>query len=535
MKTKKHGWHILGAALLLFAAGAAQAGVEFGAVQNYPNLGFMMPPLDRAKAEPVYMPLARTFLTVGGPLDREDRFDPYELWYNDQCCARWRDPQGNRLVVGRITHRLPEFADEVVSRERFAAGLADSENAIDPRRREPINEWVATFAGVPVYEPESLKLNRFALDEVLRYPCAESNTLVYAFHPRRVGNSGARDWFCVILDAAAGAGAPDELRAAFEENFVGQLALPSRTSKDQGAEAEEVSVLAKGEQAPDLPNHPVRVEARKSVENYGDWWYAETDGYIILSDVRTDVGKSVIRELKAQLPALRRAYETLVPPIAQANEVALLRLFQTREDYVHYVGESHEWSAGMWMPGRRELVLFQQESQEAILKVIRHEAFHQYLSLATGMIGAAPWLNEGHACLFENALLDGRGRVSLPEDPERCPVLLDNLETVVELLPHLLRADYDEFYDGTQAGRRLKYAMAWGLAYYLQKGVPLGRESPFGNVLADYAAGLTLTRDRQQATLLAFAEIDMEKFQAAFRDFWLGQRARAAAFDPLKK
>jgi len=142
-------------------------------------------------------------------------------------------------------------------------------------------------------------------------------------------------------------------------------------------------------------------------------------------------------------------------------------------------------------------------------------------------------VNEGHACLFEHARVDNKGRVTLPEDPERVPVLLENLETAVALLPFLLQADYAAFYDGTPAGRRLKYAMAWGLAYYLHKGVPLERDPPHARVLDEYLASLAVSQDMQAATQLAFAGVEMEAFQAAFRDFWLRRRDEAQRVDPL--
>lgn len=271
------------------------------------------------------------------------------------------------------------------------------------------------------------------------------------------------------------------------------------------------------------------------MENYADWWCAETEGYIILSDVHTDVGRAVVRDLQDTLPALRQAYAKLVPPLTRENDVALLRLFQARDDYVRYVGKEHAWSDGMWMPGRRELVLYQQASKDDMMRVIRHEAFHQYLSQAYCMLSASPWLNEGHACLFENARVDSRGKVTIPEDPERCPLLLENIDTAVTLLPFLLRAAYDGFYDGTAAGRRLKYAMAWGLAYYLQKGSPLERNTPFKSILPDYAAALAQTRDREEANASAFKGVDMAVFQENFREFWLKRRAAAMQFDPLEQ
>lgn len=520
--------------LSLLCAASASSAVTFAPVKNYPNIGFLFPCLADAKANPVPMPLAHSYLfTDDEAIEREDRFAPRELWYNLQCCARWQDPQANLLVLGRITHRLPLFASEYVSRERFNNGL-DDDNRIDPKNQEHINEWVAAFTETVVSEPEPLKINGFSLEDVMYYPCSASNRLVYAFRPRRIGNAKNFDWFCVTLDAPRETD-PVALRDLFEERFIAQIALPSRSSKTEGAVAQEVFTQRKGQRLPDRPDHPVRVEARKSVENYDDWWFAETDGHIILSDVDTEVGKALIRELQDTLPALRLAHTKLVPPLTRETDIALIRLFQKRSDYVDYVGPAHAWSGGMWMPGRRELVVFEQENHAVMLRFIRHELFHQYLSHAYCMLDAAPWVNEGHACLFENAAVSPKGRVTLEEDPDRCALLLENLEAAVEFLPQLLLASYETFYDDAPATRlRFKYALVWGLAYYLQKGAPLERNTPFKNILPDYAEALALTHDGQAATAAAFKKIDLAVFKDNFREFWLKRRGSAMRYDPLE-
>ncbi|MEI7901823.1 MAG: hypothetical protein WCK89_16335, partial [bacterium] len=316
--------------LVLLYAIAANAAVSYAPVKNYPNIGFLFPCLANAKADPLPMPEAHPVLLVGpAGMAREDRFTPLELWYNSQCCARWQDPSGNRLVLARMTHLLPSFESEDVSRIRFGLALADGSRELDPQNEKQVNEWVASFVDTPVYEPEEVKVNTFNLDDLLFFPCEATNTLIYAFRPRRVGNSKNLSWFCVTL-CAPGTLDFAALRAAFEEQFIGQIALPSRSSKDEGEESEELSVRRKGEKLPDQPNHPVRIEARKSIENYESWWHAETDGYIILSDVATEVGKSLVRDVQDKLPALRQAYVKLVPPLTQENDVSLIRLFQTR-------------------------------------------------------------------------------------------------------------------------------------------------------------------------------------------------------------
>lgn len=520
---------------LCWVSATAQSGVSFGPVQNYPNLGFSFPGLDKAKADPLPLPEAFPYLLVGGEdLVREDRFDPFELWYGAQCCGRWRNAQGQKLVLGRMASRLPLFSDERVSRKRYAIEAADDANQLDPRDLDQIDEWVATFVDVSVFEPEKLKLNTFSLDELRYYPCDKATTLIYAFRPRQLGSAAAPDWFCVRFDAP-GDTDPAKLRSRFEERFVGRIALPNRTSKDEGAEAEELDVSRKGLKSPDQPSHPVRIEARKSIENYDTWWYAEMDGYIILSDVATEVGKSVVRDLQDTMPALRRAYERLVPPLTHESEVDLIRIFQMRDDYERYVGKDHAWTGAVWMPGRRELVLTQEMNKEEMLRMIRHESFHQYLSHAYCMLAAAPWMNEGHACLFENARVDAKGHVTLDEDPARSQLLLANIEQAVALLPKLIRADYGEFYDDDALARSLNYATAWGLAYYLQKGAPLERNTPFKTVLPDFAASLAETRSYRSATDAAFSDVDMAVFQENFREFWLKRRASAMQYDPLDK
>ena len=74
--------------------------------------------------------------------------------------------------------------------------------------------------------------------------------------------------------------------------------------------------------------------------------------------------------------------------------------------------------------------------------------------------------------------------------------------------------------------------MAWGLAYYLQKGLPVSGDSKaFRQILPKYAAALKKTRDDEKATKLAFEDIEMERFQEAFKNFWSSDRSNALKHD----
>lgn len=525
--------HLLSLLLLLTCVATSYGSLLFTPAKNYPNLELMLPLFDHAQAEPLPMPRAQAFLLIGGNgLAWEDRFNPFELWYHTQCCGRWRDATGNQLVIGRATHRLPVFAEEVISRERFLQRLGDADSLLNVRKMNQLDEWVATFADTPVYAPETLKLNSFTLDQIRFYPCEAPDKLVYAFLPRRVGNSQQADWFCVTLYAP---GMIDRaaLRDLFESTFLVNIQQSSKLARTQGVSATQLSVQRKGERAIDQPNHPVRLTARKSVENYEDWWFAETEGYTILSNADSVSGKSLIRELQETLPVWRQAFARLVPPLTDSHEVALLRLFQRRADYVNYVGPDYAWSGGMWLPSRRELVVHLEVEPKELMTILRHESFHQYLSYAYAMIPAAAWFNEGHACFFESSHQDARGRLIIDEDPSRVNQLLDQMDEVIQRLPSLFQPSYELFYAGTNAERQLKYTMAWGLAYYLQKGAPLERNTPYRTLLADYATALADTHDGDSATTRAFAEIDMPLFLSNFQEFWIKRRNTALQYDPI--
>jgi hypothetical protein len=237
------------------------------------------------------------------------------------------------------------------------------------------------------------------------------------------------------------------------------------------------------------------------------------------------------------MPVLLEAYRSLLPPLTETRDISLIRIFQFKSDYDTYVGEDLRWTGGMWIPRRRELVLTQEFHTEEIMSTLRHESFHQYISYAWGMLTPSPWLNEGHACFFENAQIDSKGRISFEEDLKRVQILLENLDAATAIIPQMLSMDYTDFYGGggSSAGRSLNYALAWGLAYYLQKGAPQERNTPFKEILGNYALSLAASRDYTEANAITFSEVDIKVFQTNFREFWSKRRASAMQYDPIEK
>jgi hypothetical protein len=89
------------------------------------------------------------------------------------------------------------------------------------------------------------------------------------------------------------------------------------------------------------------------------------------------------------------------------------------------------------------------------------------------------------------------------------------------MLGELVKMDYAQFYSGTQEERRLKYRLAWSLAYFLEKGAPKVRFDPFKNLKRDYVAALLERRDMHEATDAAFGgQEKFADFVAEWKRFW---------------
>jgi len=521
------------AAFSLFAA------PSFRLDKDYPDLGLRIRTLGGSAPEP--LPQNRTYtytFTRGDERFKRDLFDPHELWYATQHAGQWRDENGNVLILGRATRLLPSVPSEVkhVAREDFAAALSDPATALDPASAEALAVWIKDFVSCTPGKPAPLRTG-FNLTHALFFPVDETGTLVYAFRAKirkPNGQTVPSDWFCAVVKI--GDKTPkSKVRKDFEAQFLANVAaLPQTGPAAAGGVQTKLLATAPANgkaPAPEIPDHPSRTAARKSIANMKGWWYAETPEYIFLSDIRNATGKALVRELQVTMPALRGAFVRLIPPFEAATDVSVVRIYEEREAYQQYVGKEQEWSSGLWSPMRRELVILSQgKDRERTLEIIRHEGFHQYLFYATGMIGNAMWFSEGHACFFEAAAVDAKGRVEIPED-KRVNHLLKNLEAAAASIPKIIHADRSAFYGGSDEQRSLNYTTAWALVYFLRKGVPTQKLAGYSEIIDTYLKSLAAAKDAEAATAAAFEGINMSKFKEDFTDFWKKGRNSARRYD----
>ncbi len=528
------------AACVLLAA-ALQAAPSFRSDKNYPNLGLRLRVLGGSQPEPLAQFKTYTYtFTRGEETFKRDLYDPRELWYATQHAGQWRDGDGNVMILGRPTLLFPEVpktAGEHVSREDFDRAVSDPALAFDPAKPDALAAWIKAFANCNPQAPERPRSLPFNLADAAFFPTDEGS-LVYAFRVKARKPSGQTvpsDWFVAVVKIADGT-LKSKVRKDFEAQFLANVAaVPQSGGAAAGAPTKALNAGLSGGRAPApaIPDHPSRTAARKSIENMKDWWFAETPEYIFLSDIRSATGKSLVKELQLTLPALRGAYAKLIPPFDEKSDVSVVRIFEEPQAYKQYVDKDFAWSVGVWSSSRRELVILSQgRDREQTLDIIKHEGFHQYLFYATAMLENALWFNEGHACFFESAQVDAKGRVELPEN-FRVNHLLDNLDAATALLPKLLHASRASFYGGSDQQRDLNYTTAWALVYFLRKGVPSERLTAYGAILETYLKTLASTKDCEAATTAAFEGVNMRRLQDDFADFWKKGRNAARRYDPL--
>ena len=106
------------------------------------------------------------------------------------------------------------------------------------------------------------------------------------------------------------------------------------------------------------------------------------------------------------------------------------------------------------------------------------------------------------------------------------------------LLRALLLWDYPAFYDPPVAGAdpSLSYSLAYGLMYFLYRGAPRMRGTPYADVLPGYARALRESHDFTRATLVAFRMGDdgrderfVKRLADDLRAFWRNDSARRDA------
>ncbi|RMD78030.1 MAG: DUF1570 domain-containing protein, partial [Lentisphaerae bacterium] len=280
-------------------------------------------------------------------------------------------------------------------------------------------------------------------------------------------------------------------------------------------------------------------ELRIETQRLPGWYFLESPHYFLKTDIRA-TNRYRWRDLLAELELLRRAYVQLCPPLSSAFPVGVLCVFASRSQYQQYVPPLLKWSLGLWIPSRGELLISPTDNRrqikwDEIRKVTFHEAFHQYLFYASGIRPVPVWFNEGHAMLVEVAQIDrARTRIRFPLNQRRQEILekLIDKDRSGANLKALLKSSPQTFYQ--EYGREHRYALAWGLVYFLRKGNICYPGRGYDQWCPQIWAAILRKEDPNRVLDRLIEGISWDVFYSDLRDFWSRRSlVRRAERNPL--
>ena len=457
---------------------------------------------------PLDMPRAEAYLVREDGVRRlEDRFDRMDLWTSQTLIGRWTDER-DRLFLLSALDTCPPTVGRNGTQTR-----AEYESRRTPMKRVRANadfpaafrEAVGALSPSPVVaKPRSPRQLPRGYKEVCYWQNPTNySDIVCTFLPERTNV-----WFLASWRLADGDDYPTQM-AAFEDQFL-RREFPSFVSslRSFGGGRETLD----GRREREL----LRRDAHHSIAAYSNWHFTGAEEFAVIDDLPS---RGFVEMLTNDFPVMRAKYAAAIPsPLDGSTVLSVVRIYATRDEYLDALETdgmtNMAWSAAYWSPQRRELVAhLSANGERELMRTIRHEAFHQYLSYAASMIPVSPWFNEGYAQYFEDE--------ASAEWGEGFDLTDENVERLAAAIPGVLMMDYEQFYDGSDFERRFKYRLAWSVVRFIEKGADEVRLKPFEGLKKRYMDALIETHDMHRATSAAFKDADLiKKFVAEWKKFW---------------
>ena len=468
---------------------------------------------------PLDMPRAEAYLVrENGAMRLEDRYDRNELWASQAVVGRWMDADGRIFTLANLDWKAPSVElDETVTRAVYAAKRA-------PMKRvratggfpSAFRQAVAELSPCPVVDrPRPSRQLPHGFRDVCYWQDPTNYTTVVCTFRRE----GDESWHLATWALAEGddyvlkmdAFDRQFLRREFGEflsaRFPGQPEPHVRCRPERGGAASSVQPSER---------ELLRADARHAVAAYPNWHFTGAEEFAILDDLPE---RGFVSTLTNDLAVMRAKYAAALPTFLDgSNVLSVVRLYADREEYLGALALDGAtnlfWTAAYWCPSRRELVAHLSAGGEReLMRTVRHEAFHQYLSYATAMTPVSPWLNEGYAQYFEDEASGSWG--------EGLDVTDEFVDRMAANLPALLAMDYEAFYEGDDFDRLCKYRAAWSVVRFIEKGADKVRLKPFAGLKERYMRELVETHDMRRATAVAFRNADtLGLFVDEWKKFW---------------
>lgn len=495
--------------------------LHFGKNTDIPSIGMKIRMPKGVVPQPLESLSVRTLtFSRGKEVKKIDTYFLAELWMRDQIAGRWGDGEIT-VKVYRMTLPVPENVPVIykTNQHKYVLQAAyDKWQVAQPKvtwTPAKITEWL-----------EFLTASKLPAATILPQKLYVKKPVTYVY---TLDDDLGVNYFYVIVPRS-----PSAYCFLVQFTLTGKFDLKkSKRTLDHAVAAanfyppkpavdDDVKFTLKQYQSAQQPKRPPeylasRAQIINNIRNLKQWWYLETDDFIMVANLKN---RKTVKALAAGLEQSRKVFKLLFPLQAPLKAISVVKVFETRKEYLAYVGKDQEWTSGAWVAGIRELVISPMdwgavwERRKMMVEIIQHEGFHQYIYFATGGQQTAAWFNEGNATFFEGLKFKG-GRAVI-KGTYRLTLLTQG--NVPVNIAALLKMSYHEFY-GINA--KNNYALAYGLLFFLHKGAAIMRGArKYSAIPTKYYKAVRATKDPEKATAIAWRGVDMQQFTRYFKKFW---------------
>ena len=446
--------------------------------------------------------------------ERLEAYLPEELWLYDQFLGMWAN-QGSSIIIAKMALNTPDpierIAGTLVFKDKFEEW---KKNATPKWEGKDILAWLSLFSKMKVYpEPESVKTGSGISMQHYRTSGGEDYVELYV----AASTKTPEERFVIMYKLGRGASA-DKAAKYILQSAQSLAIFPPKTSGNENSHLLTTSKSSKQKERSE-EYEASRERVINNLKNLKDWWYVETDNFIIVANLKQ---KKMIEAMQVEIERSRLAYTSYFPVKTPLSAVSVVRAFEKRDDYKDYVGANGEWSIGMWIPMKKELAISPLENaqgndrKKSMIATLYHEAFHQYIFYATNFKENSPWFNEGFAQYFEGLKFRGRNTFSVELREDDINQWKNGKQTDIE---RLLTLNYEQFYQADQ--RAANYSTAWAFTYFLCKGAPVMKDKqPYAEIPSKYYDAILGGKNTKEATDQALEGIDIKVLKQDFNDFW---------------
>lgn len=451
--------------------------------------------------------------TTGSQTEKIPAYIHADIWDNDNKIATYK----NRLIqvdFYKFVNIPPKEVNIILGKYVLLDEYKEKVETIENWDEENILRWLAHYKGSKVsLESKYPKLNYLIKNQSVISTSKDKRVLHYDFV---LTVADGRKYFLAIT--MRGGEERDAERAM--KDFVKYLKVEKvREVKDSRFQSSKFKPSGKVSKE----YQKTVDEVKKQVLNTKGWWLAQTNNYILKSNMDSRK-KTFAKKVQAHVEFIRGVYEKFIPASTEIKAVSIVAIPSTRQEYLEYTG-APDWSGGVWMSSRKELAVNPYTSNEGFLmQVLRHEAFHQYIYYALDENQSPAWFNEGHAELFSAVKISG-SRVTIVEDNRALSTLLPLFRRKAVSVSKHINLDHNGFY----ANKDINYPLSWSIIYFLRKAAPLYKDKRYAKVLDNALQAISEGGSLSEVNKAAFGDVDMKSFEADFFKFWSDKRMRSKA------